>query len=215
MMTDLFSSLDGAYSIWSWLASILLTLTFSMNSSWVWSLPLMFLSRISSFWKGAQSFNPMKLLLTGLMLFLIFNNLIGLTPYVYGVTSSLWFNSSLALLLWLSLLLSGMLNSPKQVIAHLAPSGAPMVLIPFLVIIETISIMIRPLTLTVRLVANISAGHIVLSLIANVLSSSLPTSSTMILSFIMIGYMLFEVFVSFIQAYIFTLLISLYAAEHP
>nr|YP_009408805.1 ATP synthase F0 subunit 6 [Deroceras reticulatum]ASL05740.1 ATP synthase F0 subunit 6 [Deroceras reticulatum] len=215
MMTDLFSSLDGTSSLWSWLISILLIVSFSVNFSWIWNLSTMFLTRISTFWKGSQPLNPLKLLLSGLMLFLIFNNLIGLTPYVYGVTSSLWFNSSLALILWLLLLVSGFFTSPKQVIAHLAPSGAPMVLIPFLIIIETISILIRPLTLTVRLVANISAGHIVLSLIANVLSSSLPMSSVILLNLIMIGYMLFEVFVCFIQAYIFTLLVSLYASEHP
>jgi len=77
-----------------------------------------------------------------------------------------------------------------------------------------VSIIIRPLTLTVRLIANISAGHIVISLIANVLvSASLPALVSIFL--LNVGYNLFEVFVCLIQAYIFTLLVKLYAEEHP
>jgi F-type H+-transporting ATPase subunit a len=97
----------------------------------------------------------------------------------------------------------------------LAPSGAPGALMPFLILIETISILIRPITLTVRLVANISAGHIILALLANVLSSSLGIFSWSACVAIIIFYYLFEIFVSFIQAYIFTLLIRLYITEHP
>nr|UXC95393.1 ATP synthase F0 subunit 6 [Megaustenia imperator imperator] len=214
MFTDLFSSLDGMHSFWSWGISLILILLVN-NSTWVNSI-LVFINNIMfSFWKGKNKFNPLKLFLSSLMFFIILNNLIGLTPYTYGVTSSLWFNSSLALILWLSLLISGWIYAPKMSAAHLAPAGAPAALMPFLIIIETISILIRPLTLTVRLVANISAGHIVLSLIANVLSSKLMLLPYLLLFLMSMGYVLFELFVCFIQAYIFTLLISLYANEHP
>lgn len=103
--------------------------------------------------------------------------------------------------------------SPTASLAHLAPRGAPLVLLPFLVVVESIRILIRPLTLTVRLVANISAGHIVLGLLANVnsgLSAILPLWLGLT-----VAYTVFEFFVSAIQAYIFTLLITLYRAEHP
>lgn len=85
---------------------------------------------------------------------------------------------------------------------------------PLLVLIETVRILIRPLTLTVRLIANIRAGHIVLSLLANCLTrlSGVTLLSIMLLN---TGYNIFEVFVCVIQAYIFSLLIKLYAGEHP
>jgi len=111
--------------------------------------------------------------------------------------------------------MSGFIYKPLSAIAHLVPAGSPAPLIPFLVLIETISILIRPLTLTVRLVANIRAGHIVMTLIANLLRI-LTLDHIFILTFAAsLFYILFEMFVSLIQAYIFTLLISLYIKEHP
>jgi ATP synthase subunit 6 len=141
-------------------------------------------------------------------------NLIGLTPFTYGGTSSLWTARSLALVLWFSLLLSGWVKFPKESAAHLAPAGAPGALIPFLVLVETIRILIRPLTLTVRLIANIRAGHIVISLISNCLRSVGIITIIPLLA-VNVGYTLFEVFVCFIQAYIFSLLVKLYSEEHP
>ncbi|KAH9518908.1 ATP synthase subunit H protein (Va0H) (atp6H) (Atp6v0e) [Bulinus truncatus] len=102
----------------------------------------------------------------------------------------------------------------KKTLAHLVPAGRPALLIPFLIIIEIISILIRPLTLTVRLIANIRAGHIVLSLIANCLTS-LGFTRILLILIVSVFYNIFEVFVCFIQAYIFTLLLKLYRLEHP
>nr|UKZ48261.1 ATP synthase F0 subunit 6 [Punctum randolphii] len=215
MNTDLFSSLDGCSSLWSWMIPLLVTYITLMNISWA-SYPVSFLKySFSSMWKGEDSHKPLWLFLYSIMLFFVLNNLIGLTPFTYSMTSSLWSNSALALLMWATLIISGWVKDIKSSVAHLAPMGAPMALMPFLIIIETVSIFIRPLTLTVRLVANMSAGHIVLSLIANSLSSSLSISSTSLVYLLMAGYVLFEFFVSVIQAYIFTLLISLYSQEHP
>jgi len=157
---------------------------------------------------------PLILFLFRLILFLVQINLIGLTPLTYGRTRSLWTARRLALSLWFSLILSGWVKFPKESAAHLTPSGAPNTLIPFLVVIETVSILIRPLTLTVRIIANISAGHIVISLLSNCLTSA-RLGVMVPLLIINIGYTIFEVFVCFIQAYIFSLLIKLYAEEHP
>lgn len=157
---------------------------------------------------------PLSLFLFSLMLFLVLINLIGLAPYVYGITSNLWTASSLALLFWGLLLVSGWQNNPAASAAHLAPAGAPGALVPFLVLIETVRILIRPLTLTVRLIANIRAGHIVLSLVANCLTRVSGLSFIFIL-ILNTGYNMFEVFVCVIQSYIFSLLVKLYAEEHP
>jgi ATP synthase subunit 6 len=214
MICDLFSSIDGIQSFWSWGVSIILLFLFIINSRWINFFIVFVNININSLW-GKNTYGPLKLfILSSLIYFIILNNLIGLSPYTFGVTSNLWFNSSLALIIWLTLLSSGWIKSPQKSIAHLAPSGAPLLLIPFLILIESVRIIIRPLTLTVRLVANIRAGHIVLALIANLLTiiNLIPQSLILIL---VIGYVLFEFFVRFIQAYIFILLISLYATEHP
>nr|YP_010939953.1 ATP synthase F0 subunit 6 [Rabdotus mooreanus]WLN31339.1 ATP synthase F0 subunit 6 [Rabdotus mooreanus] len=215
MFSDLFSSLDS-YSL-LWMPSSLFLIFFLTSKSYNLSSNSSFFNYIASLWKN--KYNPLLLNLNtfiyALMLFIMFNNLVGLTPLTYGITSSLWTNSALASIMWGSILLAGWFFSPRKAAAHLCPAGAPALLIPFLILIETVSLLIRPLTLTVRLVANMSAGHIVMALLASTLSSLSSFSSTFMLMMLMSGYMLFEFFVSLIQSYIFTLLLSLYAEEHP
>nr|AUJ21232.1 ATP synthase F0 subunit 6 [Hypselodoris bullocki] len=154
------------------------------------------------------------LMLYTLMLYLLFMNFVGLVPFVYGPTSNIWVSASMALVFWGLLISSGWVKFPMESAAHFAPAGAPSSFVPFLVVIETASILIRPLTLTIRIIANISAGHIIMGLIA----TSLVASSLASLGFVFmahIGYNLFEVFVCTIQAYVFSLLVKLYGEEHP
>nr|QIZ12558.1 ATP synthase F0 subunit 6 [Tonicia forbesii] len=149
---------------------------------------------------------------------LIVMNLLGLSPYVFSATSHLVFAISFGLPFWLALIISGLLFNFKAVLAHFLPSGAPAVLNPFLVLVETVSISVRPITLSIRLTANMSAGHIILGLIGAYLSSGMFSYSfiiIMLLIFIEIFYFMFEVGVSLIQAYIFSLLITLYSEDHP
>nr|AJJ48397.1 ATP synthase F0 subunit 6 [Radix sp. MOTU3] len=210
MMTDLFSSLDGGYSIFCWMPTMIVIVFFQKTYNYSFSNTI---QKLNKFTQSNKSLLALPLFLFSLMFFIILVNLSGLTPFVYSPSSSLWFASSLALGFWGLLLISGIFFNPKESAAHLAPSGAPTALVSFLILIETVSILIRPLTLTVRLIANISAGHIVLSLIANCLTS-LNFSSSMMILMVSIFYNMFEVFVCFIQAYIFTLLVGLYSNEH-
>jgi ATP synthase subunit 6 len=125
---------------------------------------------------------------------------------------------SLGLPFWLSLIISAVFFNPTSVIARLLPIGAPAPLNPFLVIIETVSILVRPITLSIRLTANIRAGHIILTLIGNYLTARFFLSSVfsiLFLIFIQVFYTIFEFGISLIQAYIFCLLITLYSDEHP
>nr|YP_009370143.1 ATP synthase F0 subunit 6 [Orcula dolium]AIR76271.1 ATP synthase F0 subunit 6 [Orcula dolium] len=214
MMADLFSSMDSNSSVLVWVSPLLVTaISFSslfFNSNYLSVVK----NSLSALWGKEVAFS-VKLFLTVLMIFILVNNFLGLLPMVFSTTTSLWVNSSLALIMWGLVLLSGWSFSIKKSAAHLVPSGAPHLLVPFLVLIETISILIRPMTLTVRLVANISAGHIILALISTLLSSSLTLLPLFMVFLLLIFYNLFEMFVSFIQAYIFTLLLSLYISEHP
>jgi ATP synthase subunit 6 len=98
----------------------------------------------------------------------------------------------------------------------LLPAGAPAALAPFLVLIERIRLLVRPVTLSVRLMANISAGHIVLTLVGNYLSNLVLSFGVGAVSLLMVQvfYTIFEFAIRFIQAYIFCLLLTLYADEH-
>ena len=157
-------------------------------------------------------------IVTGLFLFLILINIRGLVPYVFRPTRHLAVSLSLGLPLWLTLIVSAVFFNPRSVVAGLLPIGAPAPLNPFLVIIETVRIMVRPITLSVRLTANMRAGHIVLTLIGNYLTASFFISSIfsiLLLLSIQVLYTVFEFGIRLIQAYIFCLLITLYSDEHP
>nr|YP_010183541.1 ATP synthase F0 subunit 6 [Drawida gisti]QVG61470.1 ATP synthase subunit 6 [Drawida gisti] len=144
-------------------------------------------------------------------------NLMGLFPYMFSTSSHLIFTLTLGFPIWLSLILSGFSYQPKKSVAHFLPDGAPDWLNPFLVIIETTSVLVRPMTLSFRLAANMSAGHIVLGLVGIYTSAAWFSSysNLIILTSISMGYILFEVAICLIQAYIFCLLLSLYSDDHP
>uniref|UniRef100_A0A7D7FEE1 ATP synthase subunit a n=1 Tax=Ophisternon candidum TaxID=2267221 RepID=A0A7D7FEE1_9TELE len=156
------------------------------------------------------------MILTSLMIFLMSLNLLGLLPYTFTPTTQLSLNMGFAIPLWLATVIVGFRNQPTHALAHLLPEGTPSLLIPILIIIETISLFIRPLALGVRLTANLTAGHLLIQLIATatlVLLPIMPTVSllTMILLLLL---MLLEIAVAMIQAYVFVLLLSLYLQEN-
>nr|QJS52765.1 ATP synthase F0 subunit 6 [Zenarchopterus buffonis] len=156
------------------------------------------------------------ILLTSLMIFLITLNVLGLLPYTFTPTTQLSMNLSLAVPLWLATVIIGMRNQPTSTLGHLLPEGTPTLLIPILIVIETISLIIRPLALAVRLTANLTAGHLLIQLIATatfVLTSLTP--SLALLTFILLFLLtLLEIAVAMIQAYVFVLLLSLYLQEN-
>ena len=94
----------------------------------------------------------------------------------------------------------------------MCPFGAPLALRWFLSIVEVIRLCLRPITLSVRLAANMSAGHVVLGLIGGSMSLSVVRAATLIP--VGVGYLLFELMVCFIQGFVFYLLRALYFDEH-
>lgn len=147
---------------------------------------------------------------------IIIINLLGLIPYFFRTSRHLIFTLIFRLPLWLSIIISRFFKSIKKSIAHFLPDGAPDWLNPFLVLIETTRVTVRPITLSFRLAANISAGHIVLGLIGIYCAAAWFNSLTGLILLLLttIGYILFEVAICLIQAYIFCLLLSLYADDH-
>merc|ERR1711982_260276 len=95
----------------------------------------------------------------------------GLVPYVFTRSSHLVFRLALALPLWLGNILWSTIHQFNRIIAHLVPTGTPGVLMPAMVVIESVRMVIRPLTLAVRLAANIVAGHLLLSLMGSQIMS--------------------------------------------
>jgi len=158
----------------------------------------------------------MSLIVTSLFIFIIVINLAGIIPYTFRLSRHLIISLSFALPLWLRLIVSSFFFKPKNSTAHFLPDGAPDWLNPFLVLIETTRIIVRPLTLSFRLAANITAGHIVLSLLGIYLSSRLilRVTSSLVLLFASSFYIIFELAICLIQAYIFCLLVSLYRDDH-
>nr|YP_009990875.1 ATP synthase F0 subunit 6 [Oceanites oceanicus]QNN84228.1 ATP synthase F0 subunit 6 [Oceanites oceanicus] len=156
------------------------------------------------------------LILTSLMTMLLTINLLGLLPYTFTPTTQLSMNMALAFPLWLATLITGLRNQPSISLGHLLPEGTPTPLIPALIMIETTSLLIRPLALGVRLTANLTAGHLLIQLISTATTALLPIMPTVsiLTSLILLLLTILEVAVAMIQAYVFVLLLSLYLQEN-
>jgi F-type H+-transporting ATPase subunit a len=118
----------------------------------------------------------------------------------------------LALPLWFRFILYGWINNTNHIFAHLVPQRTPTALIPFMVLIESIRNVIRPITLSVRLIANIVAGHLLITLLGN---QTAVASNVILLSLIVTQILLLtlESAVAIIQAYVFAVLTTLYSRE--
>ena len=100
----------------------------------------------------------------------------------------------------------------SNMIYHFLPQGTPIYLSIFMVIIEITRIIIRPLTLCIRITANLVAGHVLITLLGNLIIRLVP-QALISLSFIPIILSILEIFVSFIQAYVFITLVTLYLTD--
>nr|WPY71334.1 ATP synthase F0 subunit 6 [Gampsocera sp.] len=223
MMTNLFSVFDPSSSIFNlslnWLSTFIGLL---MIPSAYWFLP----SRYHIFWNnilltlhkefkmllGTSGHNGTTLIFISLFSMILFNNFMGLFPYIFTSTSHLTLTLTLALPLWISFMIYGWLNHTNHMFAHLVPQGTPAVLMPFMVCIETISNVIRPGTLAVRLTANMIAGHLLLTLLGN----TGPGMASIMISILLITQILLLVLesaVAIIQSYVFAVLSTLYSSE--
>nr|BCO16456.1 ATPase subunit 6 [Paroedura masobe] len=156
------------------------------------------------------------LCLLSLMWLLLLLNLAGLLPYTFTPTTQLSLALSLACPLWLTTILIGIRNQPGTTVAHMLPLGTPAPLIPALVLIETISLLIRPVALGVRLTANLTAGHLLITLTSAAtltIIMLLPKIATLAIALLLLLSAL-EVAVAMIQAYVFVLLLTLYMQEN-
>nr|AMP43733.1 ATP synthase F0 subunit 6 [Heleodromia immaculata] len=223
MMTNLFSVFDPSSSMFNlplnWLSTFLgLLLIPSMywfmpsRHHIIWTNILNTLHKEFKVLLGPLSHNGSTFIFISLFSLIMFNNFMGLFPYIFTSTSHMTLSLSMALPLWLSFMIYGWFNHTQHMFAHLVPQGTPSVLMPFMVCIETISNMIRPGTLAVRLAANMIAGHLLLTLLGN----TGPSLTSVLLIFLLIGQialLILESAVAIIQSYVFAVLSTLYSSE--
>lgn len=155
-----------------------------------------------------------SIIISSLFILTLYLNISGIFPYIFSSRRHIRFTISMGLPIWLLFIISRATHSIKKTIAHLLPDRAPSWLRPFLILIETTRIIVRPLTLRFRLAANITAGHVILRLISS-FSINIKIRIFIIVLLLSITYILFELGICIIQSYIFCLLISLYSNDHP
>lgn len=222
MITNLFSVFDPTSSIFlsiNWVRSIIIVLILTPI---FWAPPTKIIIFINFLIKklhfefknllGEESIKGRSLLFIGLLTFILINNFLGLFPYIFTASRHITITLTLRIPLWISFIIYGWINTPKHIFAHLVPQSTPGLLIPFIVLIESISNVIRPLTLAVRLIANIVAGHLLITLLGN---QTTLASGVILISLISVQIILLtlESAVAVIQSYVFAVLSTLYARE--
>jgi len=152
-----------------------------------------------------------------IFIFILFCNLLGMLPYTLEVTSHILINFAIAILLFTVILLTGFIRHGWHFFSLFVPHGAPKFMLLFLVPIEILSFAIRPFSLSIRLFANMMAGHILLGVFAG-MTAMLVTAGwlsaigilPLLLNIAITG---FEFFVAFLQAYIYAILASVYLRD--
>nr|YP_009564040.1 ATP synthase F0 subunit 6 [Puerulus angulatus]QAX91403.1 ATP synthase F0 subunit 6 [Puerulus angulatus] len=223
MMTSLFLIFEPSSSVLSlplnWLSTFIGLLFLPMM---FWLSPSRWLivwSKVTSTLHGefksllSPSHVGVTLVFISLFSLIVFNNALGLLPYIFTSSSHLAMTLSLSLPIWITLMIFGWLKHTQHMFAHLVPQGTPPVLMPFMVVIESISNLIRPGTLAVRLCANMIAGHLLLTLLSQTGPHILSSTILMILISSQILLLLLESAVAIIQSYVFTVLSTLYTGE--
>nr|CAG30056.1 ATP synthase subunit 6 [Mesobuthus gibbosus] len=186
---------------------------------WFWVIPSRYVVLLGEVTKGlakevgflySKKWGGVELLLISLFWFIVLSNFLGLFPFIFTATSHILVTLGLALPIWVSLMLYGWLNSTKEMFAHLVPLGTPFALMNFMVVIETVSNIIRPITLSVRWRLMI-AGHLLMVLLGSAVTVGFWSISFGVFS---LGLLfLLETAVAFIQSYVFMVLVGLYSAE--
>ena len=161
-------------------------------------------------------------LVFSIFMFICVSNIVGIIPYAFTVSSHIIVTAALALLVFFTVLIYGFYKNGLKFFKLFVPSGVPIVILPLVVTIEIISFLSRPVSHSVRLFANMLAGHITLKVfasfvtmlgafgIAGWLGALLPLALTVALTAL-------ELLVAFLQAYVFAILTCIYLNEalHP
>ena len=155
---------------------------------------------------GAKSFFPFVFTL---FMFVLFCNMVGMLPYSFTVTSHIIVTFALAAIIFIGVTIIGFVNHGIRYLKLFIPSGVPIFLLPLIVIIEIISYLSRPVSLSVRLFANMMAGHTMLKVFGGFVISLGIIGGWLPLSFA-VALTGLEILVAFLQAYVFAILTCIY-----
>lgn len=222
MIVNLFSTFDPRTyfkTSLNWIRTLIglffLPITFWLVPSrynYIWRTIIVKLHQEFKILIGNNKIKGRTLIFISLFTIILFNNFLGLFPYIFTRSRHLIFTLSLSLPLWLRFIIYGWFNNIIHIFAHLVPQGTPPLLISFIVLIETIRNLIRPGTLAVRLTANIIAGHLLLTLLGNTgCYFNLLTVNLLLITQILL--LILESAVAIIQSYVFAVLRTLYSRE--
>ena len=150
-----------------------------------------------------------------LFMFILFSNVLGLIPYSYTVTSQIVVTFAMALFIFIGVTIIAVVKHGFHFFSFFIPSGAPKALLPLIFVIEVISYFIRPVSLSVRLFANMLAGHTMLKVFGGLAVMIAGAGGVFVAGSILplvaiIGLTGLEVLVACLQAYVFTILTCMY-----
>ena len=150
-------------------------------------------------------------LIFSLFMFILMCNLLGMIPGSFTVTSHIIITFSLATIVFLFVTILGFIKHGLHYFSLFLPEGTPVFLAPLMIVIEFVSYLMRPVSLSIRLAANMAAGHIVMKVIASfVIISGVLGIIPFALLFVLTG---FEFFVAILQAYVFAILSCAYLSD--
>jgi F-type H+-transporting ATPase subunit a len=157
-------------------------------------------------------------LVFSLFTFILFANVLGLLPYAFTVTSHIIITVALALLVFITVLVYGFWTHGLHFFRLFVPSGVPIYILPLVVVIEVFSFLIRPVSHSVRLFANMLAGHITLKVFAGFVSMLLAAGvlgwlGAALPLVMIVALTALELLVAFLQAYVFAILTCIYLGE--
>jgi F-type H+-transporting ATPase subunit a len=157
---------------------------------------------------GKEGMKYMPFVFT-LFLFILLGNVLGLLPYSFTYTSHIIVNATIAVFIFIAITIIGFARHGLHYFSLFLPKGTPMAVAPFLIPLEILGYFIRPVSLSLRLFANMLAGHILLKVLAGfIISMGLIAG---IVPFVaVIGVTLLEIMVALIQAYVFAILTCIY-----
>nr|AZZ89118.1 ATP synthase F0 subunit 6 [Magadhaideus sp. n. SX-2018] len=217
MMTSLFSPFDPTSMKFqmNWMSMLIVMIimpkNFWLKESRITMIEKNIIEKIYKEFFNITHHKEIILISMSLFLMIALNNLMGLFPYIFTATSHISTSMAMALPLWTMLMIYGWINHTNSMFMHLLPTGTPYLIMPMMILIETTGNIIRPISLSVRLTANMIAGHLLMTLLGN-----LSDTNSVILTFpLKMILMTFESAISMIQAYVFSTLITLYSSEIP
>nr|BCR02909.1 ATPase subunit 6 [Riccardoella tokyoensis] len=220
MMMNMFSIFDPSYYYLklNWMTYLMpmymiMTNKFKFMNKWnlmAMSMWLNIYKEIKNLMKTKFNKENMLFIMTIFLMILIMNSM-SMMPFIYTQMSQISISFPMAMIMWMAMMMYGWMNNFKMMMINMVPMSTPMFLMMFMVIIEMMSNMIRPITLSIRLTANMVAGHLLMSLLSNFMTLKMTNMMMMLMPMLFLCSL--ELMVSFIQAYVFITLLTLYYNE--